>query len=932
MLKRSLLELAVGSFFSSQGLAKVLCKHLQDYPRKDFLEEEGEILREKCYSALVTSLDENYPRRFRLNDIRHVFANFWRDELFSKPGLSVLDDLFKRLMLRNGDYVEYQGRHVQAYARLASELDPALLVGWHLSAWLKELSPEQASNVQRVISSQWPFFAPRPVDAHVYAEGHVHLGGITVDSIILSNEILATTILDKKNSGTILRLRRVLALLLFNNDDSGAHRALASACKDVRDPMAPADLPVDWELQYDMHRHSTPLSSNWLLGQLAWAMKDGQQGKWKTSSEAWLWLIVFLWHRYSQVKTPLFIRIAIMYFFVELMSTRRQLIMDGQGLTRFTERYFPNSLRKNGKAAAPKDNFKLLMPGRGDLAETKATPSAFQSEDIAKIAETIAASRNKAIPNIENAFGFNDFSKHGVVEKAYTKVLEQWHFCGHFTRSADKAREGGSGALRAKADSAKLWKEASQLQHNLGRAAGWSHKAFLGGHLNPNFEFQPGRWFRGLDVAGDENALRIEWFAPVLRWLRQGFLSRPDGEQASSGFHFSIHAGEDYSHPYSGLRHIDETVRFSEMRSGDRLGHALALGIEPQNWISRNGDMILPIDEHLDNLVWAWHYACELSARLPIANQVIPILQQRIARAAVYGAWLCEPSQLDQACQPSCNCYTATKTIRREAAQLSPATLFNAWLLRRNCHYMFQQNVQANFPDARVNLAVPDLKRLQAALTIFSDERTHLALSEVERSQAILNNTRAYTSEEIYLKRHLHLKGKCQNVPLALVQTKDTAQARDTAHADELQHHIFYDVESDEEIIFMNALQDYLLEKYDQKGLILETNPSSNVYIARLENHAEHPIFRWYPPDEDLLQPGAKYNKFGLRRGPIRVLINTDDPGIMPTTLRTEYALLCEAAIDQGFSRTTTEEWLERLRCFGISQFHRNHLPVFIES
>lgn len=397
-----------------------------------------------------------------------------------------------------------------------------------------------------------------------------------------------------------------------------------------------------------------------------------------------------------------------------------------------------------------------------------------------------------------------------------------------------------------------------------------------------------------------------------MRWLRQGFLSRPDGEQASAGFHLSIHAGEDYSHPLSGLRHIDETVRFSEMRSGDRLGHALALGIDPHKWVNRHGDMILPIDEHLDNLVWAWHYACELSARLPVANHVVPILQRKIARAAVYGAWLCELSQLEQACPPNCACYKATKKIRAEAAQLNPDVLFNAWLLRRNCYHMFQQASQADFPDSRINSAVPDIERLKA-ISNHADED-------------------GYSPEYLYLKRHLHLKGQCQNLPLALVQTEATAQVRDPMQTDELHHHIFYDVESDEELIFMGALQDYLLEKYDQKGLIIETNPSSNVYIARLENHAEHPIFRWHPPDESMLHQGAKYNKFGLRRGPIRVLINTDDPGIMPTTLRTEYALLRDAAIDQGFSRTTTEEWLERIRCFGMSQFHRNHLPVFIES
>lgn len=127
----------------------------------------------------------------------------------------------------------------------------------------------------------------------------------------------------------------------------------------------------------------------------------------------------------------------------------------------------------------------------------------------------------------------------------------------------------------------------------------------------------------------------------------------------------------------------------------------------------------------------------------------------------------------------------------------------------------------------------------------------------------------------------------------------------------------------------MHALQDYLLDNYDRKGLIIETNPTSNVYVARLEHHGEHPIFRWNPPDERKLQDGGEFNRYGLRRGPMRVLINTDDPGIMPTTLRTEFELMREAAIDLGYSRTVAEDWLERLRQFGVDQFHRNHHQVF---
>ncbi|MEE2577547.1 hypothetical protein, partial [Pseudomonas aeruginosa] len=84
----------------------------------------------------------------------------------------------------------------------------------------------------------------------------------------------------------------------------------------------------------------------------------------------------------------------------------------------------------------------------------------------------------------------------------------------------------------------------------------------------------------------------------------------------------------------------------------------------------------------------------------------------------------------------------------------------------------------------------------------------------------------------------------------------------------------------------------------------------------RIRRYEDHPIFRWNPPDESVLEQGARHNRFGLRRGPIRVTVNTDDPGVIPTTLRTEYALLLEASCALGISRTCAEEWLERLRVY----------------
>ena len=61
----------------------------------------------------------------------------------------------------------------------------------------------------------------------------------------------------------------------------------------------------------------------------------------------------------------------------------------------------------------------------------------------------------------------------------------------------------------------------------------------------------------------------------------------------------------------------------------------------------------------------------------------------------------------------------------------------------------------------------------------------------------------------------------------------------------------------------------------------------------------------------------------------MKVLVSTDDPGVIPTTLRTEYAILGEAATELGYSRTGVDAWLERLRQFGLDEFGRNHLPIF---
>ena len=122
----------------------------------------------------------------------------------------------------------------------------------------------------------------------------------------------------------------------------------------------------------------------------------------------------------------------------------------------------------------------------------------------------------------------------------------------------------------------------------------------------------------GLDAASLE--LRTEpWvFAPAFRYARepevvlqyQSF-GQSDGKQRLLGI--TYHVGEEFHHPLSGLRHISEAVSFFKMHSGDRLGHALALGIDIDYWFHNHRMTSMPCIEWMEDCLWAWETAVSMS-------------------------------------------------------------------------------------------------------------------------------------------------------------------------------------------------------------------------------------------------------------------------------------------------------------------------------
>ena len=131
----------------------------------------------------------------------------------------------------------------------------------------------------------------------------------------------------------------------------------------------------------------------------------------------------------------------------------------------------------------------------------------------------------------------------------------------------------------------------------------------------------------GIDAASLELITPPEVFAPIFKFLRNApielispnrFDSFTPEEQHLYGavkrlvrhrqLGMTYHVGEEFRHLLSGLRAIDEVMTFLDPKPGDRLGHALALGLSPQVWLKQvRNQVIISKQEWLDTLVWVHH-------------------------------------------------------------------------------------------------------------------------------------------------------------------------------------------------------------------------------------------------------------------------------------------------------------------------------------
>jgi len=909
MIPSDLLGTALGALLANEELAEPLLRVLQRRHRLGYAVMDAlEATQQECRRTIVRVMDARWPRRFRANETEQMAKLICANGFLSSPELPCLTDACEQLLERNGDWLQFRSRQVQQYASWASQLDPMLLGAWHLAGWLRASPRPRPHDAVRVLECQLPMLSSPAGLNEAFADNHVHFGGVAGDDLVLARLLLDPAMrAEPTDLTTRLRpLRRNLKDWLRGC----AHVKDGDRCIQAERASSPAQIllggdftaeVIDWASLEERYSRERELNGRFLLFRLGRAQQRRQLAR------AWLYLLVLLAYRYRDPGAEIKERAFILAWWNRAMALRRDLMVDAQGIRHFVSRSYGSPLRRQARqdhAADDRDAARRLLLGPKDRAEIKISPPDFKAKKVYSFARDALLN---AHPGLATWMRRTDLITDGSMVDAprpnLDQELDRWHFCAHFLRSdpkldhCDKHPEWARAALRKRQ---KIWREAIQLDHELQKVAGWRPPGWLQGLAGRGQALRPMHWLRGLDVAGDESAWQIEIFAPALRWLRRGFLPRMDGEPAGRGFHLSIHAGEDYSHPLSGMRHVDETLRFCEMRAGDRIGHGLALGISPAAWLERHGQVLLPVAEHLDNLVWAWHVATELSATLPLAAQVLPRLERRIASFWPHVPW---------AKQGLCASHA-------QSANAADA-LHRAWLLRRNCAWELSQPalVDMGWPSTRYPVAVPDHARLsQRSGAIGGSSDADLALF---RARALAQDWsgEAGATRPLRVMVHAHLGDP------------DRQEALERKAADS---GLLHDHDSAAELEFMEALQDHMLTRIAKLGVWIETNPSSNLYISRMQRMSEHPIFRWSPPNMTEARPLGRWNRFGLRCGAVNVLVNTDDPGIMPTTLRMEFELLREAAVDLGYAPHDVDLWLQRLRGAGLDQFERNHLPVCV--
>lgn len=342
------------------------------------------------------------------------------------------------------------------------------------------------------------------------------------------------------------------------------------------------------------------------------------------------------------------------------------------------------------------------------------------------------------------------------------------------------------------------------------------------------------KWVRGIDAAADEMDTPPDVFSVSYRTARSVLGLR----------HVTYHAGEDFYHLISGIRNVWDAVNLLEFQRGDRLGHATALGVNPELWLATMPRCVSPTrGEWLQDLVFLWDllHDCdgyhEISRRL---NRDILNIAYDIFR------------------QSDISPHTLSRVF--ELRNLDPVLMLGMYeeaegeILSRMMKTSHEPHIQT----------VPDKQELVRRVSVMLAET-----APVDRA----------VNQELLLIRRAFLIETPKVLSLLLQWQGD----KEVLQRSSVRCEVPADYLSVRELIF---IQQQILSRLTARGVVLETLPTSNLRIGQYKEMGQHHSLRW-------LGIGAYEGDY-----PPPIVLGTDDPGIFATDIKGEFyhlfASLCK--------------------------------------
>jgi adenosine deaminase len=440
--------------------------------------------------------------------------------------------------------------------------------------------------------------------------------------------------------------------------------------------------------------------------------------------------------------------------------------------------------------------------------------------------------------------------EHRFSRKQQTPESDKFYFVVHFLKAHDKPGK----AARHATHRIQLRKQAHALREFR--------------RIDPQWA----QYIKGMDAASAEIGCRPEVFAHIFRFLRRDFeldgdIPLENVQHQLSQLRATYHVGEDFLDIIDGLRAIDETMRFLEYRRGDRLGHALALGVAAQAWYAaKHGTVLLPMQDLVDNLAWMH---CRLTA---IGDARFLALQNRIE-----SDWRKYFMEL-----------AAAAHLESKAADYTIEEYAQAWELRGDDPLRYAD------PSAHPSMQSP---------TGASADAWSLAgirLADLGPSQSRIDLVQIRKSARLRWLFHVYHYAEDW-------KTK----------GGEIVH---YEVDEDY-IAAATRLQQHIQFQVRTVGVAIEANPTSNYLIGTFKRYDQHPI-------PSLYNLGLAHSAAEIDNCPqLSVSINTDDLGIFDTSLENEFALMAvamekmkQADGSPRYNHAMIVDWLDRIREAGLGQ------------